>query len=102
MLTHQLDIPVYNPNLVAIVQGYDQLLEKPSSLILLKPISLLDILEHVASRSKFHCDSKELIGQKDFFELYDVRMQQPIVVEQFPLDILGDLHAKVFTVCAAE
>ena len=95
LLTYQLDVSVYHTNLVAVVQGYDQLLEKPSGFIFLKPISLLDILKHIASRSKLHCDAKELIGQEHLFELYDVRMQQPVVVEQFPLNILCDLHAKV-------
>ena len=95
LLTYQLDVSVYHTNLVAVVQGYDQLLEKPSGFILLKPVSLLDILKHVASGSKFHCNAKELIGQEDLFELYNVRMQQPVMVEQFPLDIFCDLHAKV-------
>ena len=80
---------------MAVVQGYDQLLEKPSGFIFLKPISLLDILKHIASRSKLHGDAKELVGQEHLFELYDVRMQQPVVVEQFPLNILCDLQAKV-------
>ena len=95
LLAYQLDVSVYHTNLVAVIQGYDQLLEEPSGFILLKPISLLDILKHIASRSKLHCDAKELIGQEHLFELYNVRMQQPVVVEQFPFNILCDLRARV-------
>lgn len=77
---------------MTIVQSYDELLEKPSGLILLKAVPLLDILKHVAPRSKLHCNSQKFIGEKDFFELYNVRVQKSVVVEQLSLYILGDLH----------
>ena len=89
---YQLDVPVDYTNLVAIVKGNNQLLEKPSGFILLKPVPLLDILKHIASRSKLHCNAKVLIGQENLLELNDVGVQQPIVVEQLPLNIFGDLQ----------
>ncbi len=78
---YQLDISVHHPNLMAVIKGYDELLEKPPSFILLKAIPLLDILKHVPSRSKLHGNAKELIGQEYFLELYDVGMKKPIMVE---------------------
>ena len=71
---YQLDISIHHPNLMAIIKGYDELLEKPPSFIFLKAISLLDILKHVPSRSELHGDAKKLIGQKHLLELYDVGM----------------------------
>ncbi len=91
---YQLDIPIHHPNLMAVIKGYDELLEKPPSLVFLKAIPLLDILKHVPARSELHGNAKELICQKDFLELYDVGMKKPIMVEQFPLNILCDLQSK--------
>lgn len=89
---YQLDIPVDYANFMAVVQSNDQLLEEPPSLIFLKAVPLLDILKHVAARGKLHGNPKELIGQKHFFELDDVWMQQSVVIQQLPFYVFGDLH----------
>lgn len=73
--THQLDISVDHSNLVAVIKGYDELLEEPPGLIFLKPVSLLDILKHVPARRKLHGNAKEFIGQEHLLELYDVGMK---------------------------
>ena len=80
-LPHQFDVSVDYSNFVAIIKRYDELLEEPSGFIFLKAISLLDILEHVATRSKFHGNSQVFICQEHFLELNDVGVQQPVVVE---------------------
>ena len=79
---------------MAVVQRNDQLLEEPAGLILLKAIPLLDILKHVSSRGKLHCNSQKFIGQEHLLELNDMWMQQPIVIEQFPFNVFGDLQVK--------
>lgn len=78
---YQLDISVHHPNLMAVIKGYDELLEKPPSFIFLKAVPLLDILKHVPSRSEFHGNTKELIGQKHLLELYDVGMKKPVMIK---------------------
>ena len=72
--TYQLDISVHHPDLMAVIKGDNELLEKPPSFIFLKAIPLLDILKHVPSRSEFHSNAKKLIGQKHLLKLYDVGM----------------------------
>ena len=78
---------------MAVVQSNDKLLKEPSGLILLKAISLLDVLEHVTTRSKLHGDAKKFICQEDLFELYDVGVKKPVMVQQLPLYVFCDLQA---------
>ena len=92
--THQLDISVDDSNLMAVIKGYDELLEEPPGLIFLEPVSLLDILKHVPARRKLHGNAKEFIGQEHLFELYDVGMKKPVMVKQLPLNILCDLQVR--------
>lgn len=66
---------------MTVVKRYDELLKEPSGFIFLEAVPLLDILEHVTTWCKLHCDPQVFVREEHFLELNYVRVQKPVVVE---------------------